>query len=111
MNQHLVYTHGYGSVLTPTAAVAPDGNPEFRIKDMPPVSTLGAPTLEQPAIYFGEDLPSYAIVNTKQQEIDYTDEPTAPTSHHRSTPARPACQMDSFLRRRRWPSASTTSTR
>ena len=97
VNQHLVYTHGYGSVLTPSSGVAPDGNPEFRIKDLPPVSTLGAPTLEQPAVYFGEDLPSYAIVNTNQQEIDYTDAEGA--NHTTVYGGKAGVQMDSFVRK------------
>ncbi|MEA2703988.1 MAG: uncharacterized protein QOD63_1933 [Actinomycetota bacterium] len=97
VNQHLVYTHGYGSVLTPSSGVAPDGNPQFRIKDLPPVSDGGAPTLEQPAVYFGEDLPSYAIVNTKQQEIDYTA--ADGTNHTTVYAGKAGVQMDSFMRR------------
>ncbi|MDP8937159.1 MAG: UPF0182 family protein [Actinomycetota bacterium] len=71
VNQHLVYTHGYGAVVTPSSAVAPDGNPDFRLKDLPP---RGVPAVDQqPAIYYGQGVDGYAIVRTKQQEIDYTE--------------------------------------
>jgi uncharacterized membrane protein (UPF0182 family) len=44
---------------------------------------VGEPKVEQPAIYFGEDLGGYAIVNTKRQEIDYqkADGSTARTTY------------------------------
>jgi uncharacterized membrane protein (UPF0182 family) len=67
-NTHLNFTHGYGAVLSPANAVTTDGLPDLLLKDLPPV---GKPALDQPAVYFGEDLGGYAIVNTKRQEIDY----------------------------------------
>jgi uncharacterized membrane protein (UPF0182 family) len=70
-NRHLVYTHGYGIVASPSNAVdfQHGGNPEYFVKDMPPQGT--AIDLKQPAIYFGENLPGYAFVNTKVKEFDY----------------------------------------
>ncbi len=70
VNRHLQYTHGYGAVLAPANAVSPDGNPLFRVQDVPPV---GDPKIEQPRVYFGEQLGSYAIVNSKQSELDASD--------------------------------------
>jgi len=69
VNRHLQFTHGYGAVLSPANAVTSDGQPDFLVKDLPPA---GSPEIERPEIYFGEDLGSYAIVNTEQEEIDYT---------------------------------------
>ncbi len=69
VNRHLQFTHGYGAVLSPANAVTSDGQPDFLVKDVPP---SGSPEITRPEIYFGEDLDSYAIVNTQQEEIDFT---------------------------------------
>ncbi|HVM08194.1 MAG TPA: UPF0182 family protein [Acidimicrobiales bacterium] len=68
VNRHLQYTHGYGAVLSPANAVTADGEPDFLVKDVPP---RGEPEITQPQIYFGERLDSYAIANTRQEEIDF----------------------------------------
>ena len=94
VNQHLVYTHGYGAVLTPSTGVAPDSNPDFRLKDLPPV---GEPALRQPAIYYGQGVDGYAIVKTKQQEIDYTDASGA--NHTTVYSGDGGVRMNSFVRR------------
>ncbi|MEN3315925.1 MAG: uncharacterized protein V7605_2159 [Acidimicrobiaceae bacterium] len=82
VNQHLVYTHGYGVVGSQANAVAPDGNPDLLVKDLPPTPENGPLTVTNNAIYFGEKLPGYAIVKTKQQEIDFTE---ANGTNHTST--------------------------
>jgi len=94
VNQHLVYTHGYGAVLTPSTGVAPDGNPDFRLKDLPPV---GEPAVRQSAIYYGQGVDGYAIVKTKQEEIDYTD--TTGTNHTTVYSGDGGVRMNSFVRR------------
>jgi uncharacterized membrane protein (UPF0182 family) len=71
-NQHLVYTHGYGIVASPSNGVTAQGAPEFLIKDIPPQGT--ALEVTQPAIYYGENLSGYAFVKTKVKEIDYPRE-------------------------------------
>ncbi|MDQ1508000.1 MAG: uncharacterized protein QOD57_5727 [Actinomycetota bacterium] len=71
-NRHLVYTHGYGVVASPSNGVTKDGAPSFLIKDIPPNSTQLEVT--QPAIYYGEKLPGYAFVKTTQKEFDYPRE-------------------------------------
>src|SRR5690606_769697 len=59
---HLAYTHGYGIVLAPSNA-SQGTDPEFLVGDVPPVvdEVLEASgfTLDQPRIYFGEDLDGY----------------------------------------------------
>ncbi|MEA2828724.1 MAG: uncharacterized protein QOG43_3163 [Actinomycetota bacterium] len=94
VNQHLVYTHGYGAVLTPSTGVAADSNPDFRLKDLPPV---GEPSLRQPAIYYGQGVDGYAIVKSKQQEIDYTDATGA--NHTTVYSGDGGVRMNSFVRR------------
>lgn len=71
VNLHLQYTHGYGAVLAPANSATANGNPDFKIKDVPPVSTGGAPTITQPQVYYGLDNPGFVISNTRQPEIDY----------------------------------------
>lgn len=94
VNQHLVYTHGYGAVMTPSSAVEPDGKPALQLKDLPPV---GQPAIGQPAIYYGQDMTGYAIVNTKQQEVDYTE--ANGTNHTTVYSGSGGVKIDSFARR------------
>ena len=71
VNKHLVFTHGYGAVLTPVGGVGAEGRPEMLVKDIPPV---GEPKIEQPRIYFGELTNEYVVVKTAQDEFDYAQE-------------------------------------
>jgi uncharacterized membrane protein (UPF0182 family) len=73
VNRHLAYTHGYGAVMAPANAASADGFPVYSLKDLPPT---GVPALNQPRIYVGEQgdqggRNDYAIVGTKQPEIDF----------------------------------------
>lgn len=70
INEHLTYTHGHGVVFGPVNQVGSGGQPEFFIKDIPPVST-GAIKITRPEIYFGELANDYVFVKTKAQELDY----------------------------------------
>jgi uncharacterized protein len=94
VNQHLVYTHGYGAVMTPSSAVEPDGKPALQLKDLPPT---GTPRIEQPAVYYGQVIGGYAIVNTKQNEIDYSE--ADGTNHTTRYTGSGGVKIDSFLRR------------
>jgi uncharacterized membrane protein (UPF0182 family) len=35
VNRHIVYTHGYGAVASPSNQADPDGNPSFYLRDVP----------------------------------------------------------------------------
>ncbi|MCQ3804627.1 MAG: UPF0182 family protein [bacterium] len=74
-NQRLVYTHGFGAVLSPANVVAVDGQPDFLLRDIPPETTESLVELTQPRIYFGEtyerDRPVIVRSGTAPQEIDY----------------------------------------
>lgn len=70
VSEHLVYTHGYGAVLAPANQASSSGNPNFMIKNIPP-SSVAAPTISQPDVYYGTSLPGYVVVDTHQQELDY----------------------------------------
>jgi uncharacterized membrane protein (UPF0182 family) len=54
INEHLIFTHGYGVVVGPVNRVTPEGLPEFFVKDIPPVSSGGFPAVTRPQIYYGE---------------------------------------------------------
>lgn len=72
VNQHLVYTHGYGIAMSPVNEVSDEGLPQFLIKDIPPKGIADLP-IERPEIYFGETDNPYVVVNTKTKEFDYPE--------------------------------------
>ena len=78
INDHLVYTHGFGFVAAYGNTVDADGKPNFVVGDLPPTKGLGA---FEPRIYFGENVPSYSIIGGKKTnspvEFDYPDDTSA----------------------------------
>jgi len=73
-NLHLLYTHGYGLVMNPVNEATAEGQPLFWIRNLPPQvepSVQAAIPVTNPAIYFGENLESYAIVRSNLKELDY----------------------------------------
>ncbi|MGH4049744.1 MAG: UPF0182 family protein [Clostridium sp.] len=69
-NRHLVYTHGYGIVMSKTSSVTSEGQPDFMINNIPLDNKTNI-KLDNPRIYFGENTNDYSIVNTKIGELDY----------------------------------------
>ena len=70
VNQHLVYTHGYGVALSPVNQKTEDGLPKLWIKDIPP-QTENDIKITRPEIYYGEKTDDFVVVNTKTEEFDY----------------------------------------
>ncbi len=70
VNTTLQYTHGYGMIISPATEAIGNGDPEFSVGGVPPVSN-GLPQLTQPSVYFGLSNAPYVVANTKQPEIDY----------------------------------------
>ncbi len=70
VNIHLMYTHGFGMVMSPVNQVTSDGMPRFIIKNIPPQASIPL-KITQPRIYYGEETDSYAIVHSKTKEFDY----------------------------------------
>src|ERR1700686_1964770 len=68
VNQHLVYTHGYGVAASPVNPVVGEGLPDYVVGDLPPTGPL---TVTQPAIYFGEVTNDYALAHSATREFDY----------------------------------------
>ena len=78
INDHLVYTHGFGFVSALGNTIDADGKPTFSVGDIPPTSGLGE---FQPRIYFGENVPDYSIIGGAKggdgTELDYPDDKSA----------------------------------
>ena len=70
VNQHLLFTHGVGAVMSPVTRKSPEGLPIFYLKDIPPVAD-GGPPITQPRIYFGQGADSYVIVKGGTPEFDH----------------------------------------
>jgi uncharacterized membrane protein (UPF0182 family) len=81
INDHLVYTHGFGFVAAYGNTVDADGKPSFLVGDLPPTQGLGN---FEPRVYFGENSPEYSIIGGKSSnskatpvEFDYPDDTSA----------------------------------
>ncbi len=75
INDHLVYTHGFGFVSAFGNSVDADGKPTFLVGDLPPTKGLGK---FEPRVYFGENVPDYSIIGGPKTdtpvEFDYPDD-------------------------------------
>lgn len=85
VNEHLVYTHGYGFTLSPVNSSAPDGLPRYFVKDIGANTriigdaSLGISTeavkaaisTENPRIYYGQLTRNYVFTPSRTQELDY----------------------------------------
>ncbi|HAJ64918.1 MAG TPA: hypothetical protein DCP31_41495 [Cyanobacteria bacterium UBA8543] len=83
INQHLIYTHGYGFTLSPVNTVGPGGLPDYFVKDI--ATTVGGNSalktsderirasipIGKPRIYYGEITNNYVMTSTKAKEFDY----------------------------------------
>lgn len=72
VNQHTVFTHGFGVVTAYGSKVNADGSPAFWEHGIPSTGELGE---YEPRIYFGQYSPDYSIVGSPKggpkQEFDY----------------------------------------
>jgi len=97
MNRHLVYTHGYGVVMSRVDRITTDGLPELVVKDIPP---RGESTLvpAKPQIYYGEHKNEYCITNTNLSpgEFDY---PSGDTNSYTVYNGNGGIPMGGFLKR------------
>jgi len=71
INQHLIYTHGYGVAMSSVNDITPEGLPRMLLKNMPVESEVPELKVTRPQIYFGEATNQHVYVGTKQQEFDY----------------------------------------
>ncbi len=84
VNEHLVYTHGYGFTLSPVNTVGVGGLPDYFVKDIGVAAQTGETALEvtsdrirasipigHPRIYYGEVTDTDVMTRTKVKEFDY----------------------------------------
>ncbi len=70
LNRHLVYTHGFGLVMSPVNEADSSGLPRMIIRDVPPRTDTNLVTKEG-RIYFGERTDNYVILDTGTKEFDF----------------------------------------
>jgi len=95
VNQHLIYTHGYGIVMNPVNEITSNGLPNLIVKDIPPSTTVPL-NLKQMAIYYGEETSQYLLVNTTTREFDY---PKGEDNVYASYKGKGGVQISSLFRR------------
>ncbi len=96
-NSRLIYTHGYGAVMSRVDKVTTNGLPQLMVKDIPPKSNIGL-DIEVPQIYYGEHKNSYVITNTgiKPGEFDY---PSGDKNKYTTYSGTGGMKLDSFFKR------------
>ncbi|MDG2989922.1 UPF0182 family protein [Candidatus Synechococcus calcipolaris G9] len=82
VNEHLVYTHGYGFTMSPVNTAAESGLPEYFVKDISEGDRGGdlltsnpqirdSIPVGHPRIYYGQITSSYVLAPSQVQELDY----------------------------------------
>jgi Uncharacterized conserved protein len=94
VNQHLVYTHGYGLAASPVNAVVGEGLPDYVVGDIPPAGPL---KVTQPAIYFGELTNDYALAHSSTQEFDFPQIPKDAYTSYTGTHGVPMTEVNKAL--------------
>ncbi len=98
VNDHTVFTHGFGVVAAYGNTTATDGRPAFFEGGIPPQGSLSGSEPYEPRIYFGQRSPQYSIVGAPEGsgnwELDYPDDAaggqvntTFPTDEVRAGPS------------------------
>jgi len=83
VNQRVTFTHGIGVTMVPVNAASEAGQPHLIVRDLPPVSSDGAPEIKEPRIYFGERPSDWVVTGAQQSEFDYpvgSNQDGSPTS-------------------------------
>jgi hypothetical protein len=100
VNEHLIYTHGYGFTLSPVNIVGEGGLPDYfirgiehtassdRIRDSIPIG--------QPRIYYGEITNTYVMTQTRVRELDY---PSGSDNIYNTYDGRGGVAIDRFWKR------------
>lgn len=94
INEHLIFTHGYGIVMSPVNKISSEGLPEFIIKDIPPVSEKF--DISRPEIYYSEIDNDFVIVNTNIEEFDY---PKGDLNEYTKYLGKGGILIDSFIKK------------
>jgi uncharacterized protein len=95
VNQYLQFTHGYGVVMNFVSKKVGGGFPQYALENVPAESNFGL-TISQPAIYYGQSMPGYRIVDTGIKEFDY---PKGNDNVYTSYNGKGGIPLDSFWKR------------
>lgn len=71
INQHFIYTHGYGAVIAEANRITSDGLPYLLVQNAPPETNTSQLKLTRPEIYYGEVVHEPVFVRTHQLEFNY----------------------------------------
>jgi uncharacterized membrane protein (UPF0182 family) len=82
VNQHLVYTHGYGFTVSPVNQVGEGGLPDYFVQDIGTADQEGllltdniyvqeSIPIENPRLYYGELTTNYVMTPSNVQELDF----------------------------------------
>ncbi len=98
VNLHMIYTHGYGLVMSPVNNVTEEGLPNYFIKDIPPSYTVEEESIriDNPQIYYGEQDNNFVLVDTKTREFDYPKGDENEYTHHEGDGG---VELSSFFRK------------
>jgi uncharacterized protein len=96
INEHLVFTHGYGLTLGPVNQMTSEGLPVLAVQNIPPVSDNPIFKVARPEIYFGELARGYAIVKSGEKEFDY---PSGEANVYATYQGTGGVPVQSFLRK------------
>ena len=94
VNQNLQFTHGYGLVMNFVSKNI-GGFPEYLLENVPTQSNFGL-KIDQPAIYYGESMNGYRLVDTDIKEFDY---PKGNDNVYTSYAGNGGIPLDSFWKR------------
>ncbi|MFH1064774.1 MAG: UPF0182 family protein, partial [Candidatus Woesearchaeota archaeon] len=98
VNLHLVYTHGFGVVVSPVNSVTAEGLPDYLLKDIPPKNVMDESVLDidKPQIYYGEVDNDFVVVNTKTEEFDF---PKGTTNEYINYDGKGGVVLDTFMKK------------
>lgn len=98
VNLHMIYTHGFGIVMSPVNSVTNEGLPHFFIKDIPPITLNGDKSLDvkQPRIYYGEKRTGFILANTQTGEFDF---PKGTTNEYINYDGKGGIVLDTFFKK------------
>ncbi|HIK45382.1 MAG TPA: UPF0182 family protein [Leptolyngbyaceae cyanobacterium M65_K2018_010] len=75
VNEHLVYTHGFGFTMSPVNTAGPDGLPTYFVRGIDNIPSREevrqSIPIGDPRLYFGELTDTYIMTNTQVLELDY----------------------------------------
>lgn len=71
INQHFIYTHGYGLVVAEANQITSNGLPVLFVSDAPPLVRTKSLKLTRPELYYAETSHEPVFVHTQQEEFNY----------------------------------------